>query len=77
VAGISEVEVREGIVTCQLEGEPSGLVTALQGCRMHDLLIEPARLEEAFMEYYVDDQDAAAAPPAPVDDVPTAPGARS
>jgi ABC-2 type transport system ATP-binding protein len=76
VAGISEVHVREGILTCQLEGEPSGLVTALQGCRMHDLLIEPARLEEAFMEYYVDDPDAAPAPPA-ADDVPTASGARS
>jgi ABC-2 type transport system ATP-binding protein len=77
VAGISEVEVREGILTCQLEGEPTGLVSALQGCRMHDLLIEPARLEEAFMEYYADDVEAVRAAPPEAGDTPTALGARS
>jgi ABC-2 type transport system ATP-binding protein len=55
VTGISDVVVREGILTCQLEGEPTALVAALQGCHMRDLLIEPARLEEAFMEYYAED----------------------
>jgi ABC-2 type transport system ATP-binding protein len=77
VTGISDVVVREGILTCQLEGEPGGLVAALQGCRMRDLLIEPARLEEAFMEYYADDAGTAPAPPAGAHDVPTATGARS
>jgi ABC-2 type transport system ATP-binding protein len=54
VPGISEVEVREGLLTCQLEGSPTALVVALQGCHLVDLLIEPARLEEAFLEYYAE-----------------------
>ncbi len=55
VPGVSEVHVREGVLTCQLEGDPGPLVAALQGVGIHDLLIEPARLEEAFMEYYAED----------------------
>jgi ABC-2 type transport system ATP-binding protein len=54
VAGVSDLEVRQGLLTCQLEGEPTALVAALQGCRLDDLLIEPARLEEAFLEYYAE-----------------------
>jgi len=41
-------------LTCQLDGAPQGLIAALQGTPVHDLLIEPARLEDAFMEYYAD-----------------------
>ncbi len=52
VPGISEVRVHEGVLTCQLEGDPGPLISALQGAGIRDLLIEPARLEEAFMEYY-------------------------
>jgi len=55
VAGVSDVRAHEGLLTCQLEGDPGPLVAALQGAAIHDLLIEPARLEEAFMEYYADD----------------------
>jgi ABC-2 type transport system ATP-binding protein len=55
VPGISDVERREGILTCQLEGDPMPLVTALQGVRLRDLLVEPARLEEAFMQYYAEE----------------------
>ena len=55
VAGISDVHLHEGVLTCQLEGDPGPLVTALQGVPMADLLIEPARLEEAFMQYYAED----------------------
>ena len=54
MAGVSDLEVRQGLLTCQLEGEPTALVAALQGCRLDDLLIEPARLEEAFLEYYAE-----------------------
>lgn len=61
VPGISEVRVHEGVLTCQLEGDPGPLLTALQGVSIIDLLIEPARLEEAFMEYYASDEGAPAA----------------
>jgi hypothetical protein len=56
VPGVTDVRVHEGVLTCQLEGEPGPLLTALQGVPIHDLLIEPARLEEAFMEYYAGDE---------------------
>jgi ABC-2 type transport system ATP-binding protein len=58
VPGISEIHLRGEVLTCQLEGDPKALIAALQGLRIHDLLIEPARLEEAFMEYYADDEPA-------------------
>jgi hypothetical protein len=55
VPGISDIVLRDGLLTCQLEGEPTALVAALQGRGMRDLLIEPAHLEEAFMEYYAEE----------------------
>jgi hypothetical protein len=55
------------VLTCQLEGAPTALVAALQGCRLDDLLIEPARLEEAFLEYYAETPERDNGPePAPV-----------
>ena len=56
VAGVSDVHIHDGVLTCQLDGEPGPLLAALQGSSIRDLLIEPARLEEAFMEYYADDE---------------------
>jgi hypothetical protein len=64
VPGISELEVREGLLTCQLEGPPTALVAALQGCHLDDLLIEPARLEEAFLEYYAETPEGDSGPEA-------------
>jgi ABC-2 type transport system ATP-binding protein len=55
--GLSDIHVRDGILTCQLEGDPGPLLAALRGSSIGDLLIEPARLEEAFMEYYASDAD--------------------
>jgi ABC-2 type transport system ATP-binding protein len=55
VPGISEVVVRDGILRCQLDGDPGPFVAAIAGTPMRDLVIEPARLEEAFMEYYADE----------------------
>jgi ABC-2 type transport system ATP-binding protein len=57
VNGVSEIELREGSLSCQLEGEPGALLAALADVELHDLLIEPARLEEAFMEFYADGAD--------------------
>ena len=56
VPGVTDVRVHDGLLTCQLEGEPGPLLAALQGVPIDDLLIEPARLEEAFMEYYAEDE---------------------
>jgi ABC-2 type transport system ATP-binding protein len=56
VPGVTDVRVRDGVLTCQLDGDPGPLIAALQGVQVRDLLIEPARLEEAFMEYYAGDE---------------------
>ena len=55
VPGVSDVIVGERLVTCQLEGDVAPFLAALSGVQVHDLLIEPARLEEAFLEFYADD----------------------
>jgi ABC-2 type transport system ATP-binding protein len=55
VPGITDVVIRDDVLRCQLEGDPGPFVAALAGTAMRDLTIEPARLEEAFMEYYADD----------------------
>ena len=59
IPGISDVRLHEGVLTCQLEGDPGPLIAALQGTGIRDLLIEPARLEEAFMEYYAEEEGSA------------------
>jgi ABC-2 type transport system ATP-binding protein len=61
VPGVTDVEVSDGLLTCSLEGDPGALIGALAKVDMRDLLIEPARLEEAFMEYYADHSDEASA----------------
>jgi beta-exotoxin I transport system ATP-binding protein len=52
VPGISVTDVRPGLVLADLEGDVAPFLAALQGIAVRDLLIEPARLEEAFLEYY-------------------------
>lgn len=59
VDGISDIRLHEGVLTCQLEGDPAPFLAAVAGIAVSDLLIEPARLEEAFMEYYAADDDVA------------------
>ena len=55
VPGVTDVHIHDGVLTCQLEGDPGPLLAALQQTAIHDLLIEPARLEDAFMEYYAEE----------------------
>jgi len=52
VPGVSQVEVRDGLLRCDLEGDVGPFLAALSGFTVRDLTIEPARLEEAFLEYY-------------------------
>ena len=65
VAGVSNVAVRDGRVTCQLEGDVRPFLAAIAGAAITDLTIEPARLEEAFLEYYADEEPDAVKPDQP------------
>jgi hypothetical protein len=42
---------------CDLEGDVGPFLAALTGHTVRDLTIEPARLEEAFLEYYAPDPE--------------------
>jgi ABC-2 type transport system ATP-binding protein len=55
VAGVSGIHASDGLLTCQLEGDVGPFLRALQGAAISDLTIEPAHLEEAFLEYYAED----------------------
>jgi ABC-2 type transport system ATP-binding protein len=55
VAGVSDVVVTDGVVRCRLEGDVGPFLAAIAGHDIHDLTIEPARLEEAFLEFYAED----------------------
>lgn len=60
VAGVSGLgRAADGRVTCQLEGDVGPFLAAIAGHRITDLTIEPAHLEEAFLELYEDAPDAA------------------
>jgi|SRR5215213_2493438 len=59
IAGVSNIVIRPGRLTCQLEGDVRPFLQAIHGAPVTDLTIEPARLEEAFLEYYADEEPAA------------------
>ena len=52
VPGVSSIETAEGRLTCRVEGDLRPFLAAIVGAPIVDLTIEPARLEEAFMEFY-------------------------
>jgi ABC-2 type transport system ATP-binding protein len=57
VEGVSELRVgSDGRISLRLEGDVGPFLQAIAGATVHDLTIEPARLEEAFLEFYEDDQ---------------------
>jgi ABC-2 type transport system ATP-binding protein len=56
VPGVSELHERDGLLTCALEGDVGPFLSAIAGAPITDLTIEPARLEEAFLEYYADEE---------------------
>jgi ABC-2 type transport system ATP-binding protein len=60
VAGVSEVRVDGARITCRLDGDVGPFLAALEGVDVRDLTIEPARLEEAFLEFYDDHASATA-----------------
>ncbi len=69
VDGTSEVTVVGDVLTCALTGDPRPFLGAV-GSNAIDLTIEPARLEDAFLELYAGEEaDEARGPGAPPDAV--------
>lgn len=54
VPGVSGLKVVDGRVMLQLEGDVGPFLRAIAGAPITDLTIEPAHLEEAFLEFYAD-----------------------
>jgi ABC-2 type transport system ATP-binding protein len=59
VPGVSSPRVGDGIASCELEGDVGPFLAALASATVRDLVIEPASLEEAFLEYYETDEASA------------------
>jgi len=53
--GLEDVQVDGNRVIAMLSGEVAGFVRAIASPNLEDLTIEPASLEEAFLEYYQSD----------------------
>jgi beta-exotoxin I transport system ATP-binding protein len=58
VPGLADVTVLGDRVSASLLGDVAPFVRAVASPELLDLTIEPARLEEAFLEYYAEDQPA-------------------
>ena len=54
VPGVSSVTVVDGRLTCRVAGDVRPFLAAIVGAPIVDLTIEPAHLEEAFLEFYED-----------------------
>ena len=55
IPGLEDVQVDGNRVMGTLSGEVAGFVRAIASPNLDDLTIEPASLEEAFLEYYATD----------------------
>ena len=58
VAGVSDLRIADGRLTCHVEGDLRPFLAAIVGAAIVDLTIEPARLEEAFLEFYEGEEPA-------------------
>ena len=56
IPGLADVEVKGDRMRATLLGDVSGFVRAIASPSLEDLTIEPARLEEAFLEFYAGDE---------------------
>jgi ABC-2 type transport system ATP-binding protein len=52
VSGVSDVVVGDGLLTCRLDGDVRPFLAAISRTTLIDLIIRPAQLEEAFLEFY-------------------------
>ncbi|HTE66306.1 MAG TPA: ABC transporter ATP-binding protein, partial [Candidatus Binatia bacterium] len=58
VPGLADVKVEGDRISATLLGEVAPFVRAVASPALVDLTIEPARLEDAFLEYYAEDEPA-------------------
>ena len=56
VPGLADIKVEGDRLSATLLGEVAPFVRAVASPMLADLTIEPARLEEAFLEYYAEDE---------------------
>jgi ABC-2 type transport system ATP-binding protein len=63
VPGVSGVEVVDSRLRCRLVGDVRPFLAAIAAAPLTDLTIEPARLEDAFLELYQDSPDELDPPP--------------
>jgi ABC-2 type transport system ATP-binding protein len=56
VPGVSTIVAADGRLTCRLQGDVGPFLRAIAGCSITDLTIQPAHLEEAFLELYEADE---------------------
>jgi ABC-2 type transport system ATP-binding protein len=56
IPGLADIKVDGNRMSATLLGDVSGFVRAIASPSLEDLLIEPARLEDAFLEYYAGDE---------------------
>jgi ABC-2 type transport system ATP-binding protein len=54
VPGVSGIHAVDGFLSCQLDGHVGPFLRVLEGAAVSDLTIEPAHLEEAFLEFYAE-----------------------
>jgi ABC-2 type transport system ATP-binding protein len=54
IVGVSGLSRSDGRLSCQLEGDVRPFLAAIAAAAISDLTIEPAHLEEAFLEYYAE-----------------------
>ena len=55
VPGVSDVRIEpDGRIACRLVGDVGPFLAAIAGSTVRDLTIEPASLEDAFLEFYED-----------------------
>jgi ABC-2 type transport system ATP-binding protein len=63
IPGLADVQLRGDRATATLAGEVGPFVRAIASPALEDLTIEPASLEEAFLEFYADGEGPAAGGP--------------
>jgi beta-exotoxin I transport system ATP-binding protein len=65
VPGVSDLRLEpDGRIACRLVGDVGPFLAAIAAARVRDLTIEPASLEDAFLEFYEDAPAAVQAAPA-------------
>jgi ABC-2 type transport system ATP-binding protein len=60
IPGIEDIQADGNRLTATLSGDVAQFVRAIASPSLEDLTIEPASLEEAFLEYYADEPEAEA-----------------